>query len=110
MLILLYVDTFAEDASRFSASQVNILTLPGETVTVSFDMQEVCTGAVGAQATCVVKEKNSLGTVVSFTETFSAVRTPIFTVTSTSGSARQARSASSAVMALAVAVVYIAIL
>ncbi len=87
---------------------MNVLTLPGETVT--FDMQEVCTGSVGAQATCVVKEKNSLGTVVSFTETFSAVRTPIFTITSTSGSTRPARTAASVVVALAFVVVYSAIL
>ncbi len=106
MLTLLYIDTFAEDASRFSASQLTIFPDAGETVSSGF--QEVCSGAVGAQATCVINQGYSIETTVSFTETFAAVRTPAFTITSTSGSARAA--ASLAVMAFAVAgMVYTAV-
>ncbi|KJA13246.1 hypothetical protein HYPSUDRAFT_49967 [Hypholoma sublateritium FD-334 SS-4] len=96
--------TFAEDASRYSASRGAVLTLPGETV--SFGAQIACTGAAAARATCVVDDVNSLGTAVSFTETVAAVRTPDFTITaSNSGALTAGPRTAVVVVALAVAAV-----
>ena len=108
MLTLLYADTFAEDASRFSASQATVVTVAQETA--SSGVQDVCSGSAGAHATCVIIEEYSLGVASSFTQTFSAVRTPAFTITSKSGSGRVAAPFALVAMALTIAgVLYTAV-
>ena len=81
-----------------------MLTLPGSGGVVSVGDQMVCTGATGEPATCVFAAVQSNGAVVvSNTETFSAVRTPYFTITS--GGARAAGAVALGVVTFAVGAV-----
>ena len=82
-----------------------MLTLPGSGGVVSVGDQMVCTGATGELATCVFAAVQSNGdVVVSNTETFSAVRTPYFTITS--AGARAAGAATLGVVTFAVGAVW----
>lgn len=74
---------------------------------VSVGLQMICMGAAGAPATCVdVAMQSATGAIVSVTETFSAVRTPYFTLATASGGTRAADSHTAAIlMALAIGAV-----
>jgi len=77
------VFTFAEDASLYSASIPSTMTLPGAGGVVSAGQEVVCTGTAGAPVTCVEEVVQSAGGIPeAATVTYSAVRTPIFTIKS----------------------------
>ncbi len=59
------------------------MTLPQSGGVVSVGLQLECTGATGAQATCIdVIVQSDGGGTVSSVQTFSAVRLPVATITS----------------------------
>ena len=104
------LETFAEDASRLDQSVMTTspFSVPGLGMGMvdSVSIQLVCTGAVGAAATCIDAEAESLtggGMAYTFTETFPAVRTPLFTIISSG--ARAVGPPALGVMALVVGVV-----
>ena len=85
------------------------MTLPESGGVVSVGLQRECTGATGAQATCVnVIVQSDGGGIVSSIETFSAVRLPAATITS--GGARSADSSAFSMMAFAFGAVFTVIL